>query len=219
MIVLLEGIDGSGKTYALQYLEAQLKKENYSVRSILGSSFEKGSGQLEDISKSPYFNLGTDDIKQLLYITRHVSCWHDMIAFDSQNPDVITLKDRGWLSALVYSSLFKYRIRNSDFYDKILLEYIRAFPAPNLTFCFLPTFCKSRVSHRQGMKDYYNNFDGLKIFQKYKEAIRSLSFDKQDDFVICAEDKLEEFDTRNQRVLKIIKSKFELLKNIREERK
>lgn len=219
MIFILEGMDGTGKTYCLNYLEKELKARNIQVRSLTEKSFIKDSGDRYSLIKDSGFNTDIIDVKHLLYLARAISCYEDMFGYDRLNPDSITIKDRGWLTVLVYMILDqnKQKIKTVEELQNLVRSYMEDFQAPETTFFFLSDFNINQVRHRNELKDYYTRFDGNAICEEYFKWSELCEL-KQNVMTVCSATDAN-YDERNKLVLDYILAKYNLKKLERKEDK
>ena len=126
MYIVLEGIDGSGKTTQCQLLSESLKNMGYDVEIVVEPT-QSEIGKL--IRKQLQDDTSTTDINQqklsLLFAADRLTLKHKI----QNSTDKIILSDRSYYSSIAY--------QNSDSIDPKWIEIINNYaPKPDLTILF-----------------------------------------------------------------------------------
>ena len=126
MYIVLEGIDGSGKTTQCQLLSESLKNMGYDVEIVVEPT-QSEIGKL--IRKQLQDDTSTTDINQqklsLLFAADRLTLKHKI----QNSTDKIILSDRSYYSSIAY--------QNSDSIDPKWIEIINKYaPKPDLTILF-----------------------------------------------------------------------------------
>lgn len=210
MIIALEGIDGSGKTYAAKFLYRKLKASGYKVKLVL-------SKQLINKRKKylrGFINLNIPDVKALVYLSQAITVWEDMVKWEKENPEGILIKDRSWLTVLVYTALGSYKYASAGLLSGLTHYIMKKMKSPEMTHVFLPEYDKKRVAHRKNLKKYYSCFPGGMINLEYSRCLNILR--NFLTFTVHTESTIESFDIRNNKILGLIKQQY---KNVWRNRK
>ena len=192
MLIAVEGIDGSGKTTIVRFLEQELKKRGYDVATFkepTGSEWGKKIRQaFRDRSLKP------EDELELFLKDREWNVKHNILP--ALKAGKIVIMDRYYYSTIAYQGALG-----------IDLNYIRQlnekFPKPDLVIILdiNPETALKRIKKRG---DKPNRFEDVEYLKKVREIFLSL---KDNVVVIDAERCLD--DVKND-VLKVVLS---LLKN------
>ena len=195
MIISLEGLDGSGKTYFAVQLTAALERAGYTVKYI----HEEGSLGIGKVRLSKHLDFSNSTTRDLLYAASTLSLVREMSSYSIDN---ILLIDRYIDSVLVYVT------EGDDFITNIVSEFLEKMclvvPRPALTI-FLDASREDIVQRRRLRGERVDwSFDG-KILEKFYSRIKR----EPDRFAIvtdgCSEETLRKLIERIDRILSMNK--------------
>lgn len=161
--IVLEGIDGSGKSVLCNLLEENLKSAGYKVLTVSEPSKSNigvllreylKSGQLNQISLSLLFAADSYNLQ-------------DKIKFSDYD---IVISDRNYLSTVAYQML---EVEKSWLYN---IHDFLCVPSMLIYLDVLPDVAHNRIKERKKDKDIFETQETLvKIHQNYKEILSELS--------------------------------------------
>jgi thymidylate kinase len=199
MIIVLDGIDGSGKSFCADFLAERLRKNKIDTRVVHGKVLAKGESKLYNTVSA--LNLGVGDIKHLVYLASMINDWEDMLAYDQEHPDSVTIKDRGWLTVLAYLKA-EDKFRNLLGVEQLVTEYMNMYSRPTFTFCFMPEFSPERIKHRKHLKQYYANFKSDIVKKEYDWLVAK--YMSAQNITVFSHKNEKEFNERNRYILNSI---------------
>jgi len=185
MQIALEGIDGAGKSYALEKAVHWLEKKGVPFKVIKDAPLVEGrlpKKEFEVLDK--HFDIIVPDVRFFLYLAKSVAHYKREVLWEKEFPlSRVLLWDRSLLTPLVYTYYENY-VFSKDFYVKVMKEFYDLFPKPDVTFVFLPPVevCYKRVMKRRSMKKYYLERDREWLQETRNAYIRAI-----DDTMIVLE--------------------------------
>ena len=177
-IIVFEGIEGSGKSFHIKYLENYLKKKKINYLKLREPGGSKNSEKIRNLilNKKSNFDKLTD---LLLYISARNENYHSIIKNNYKKK--IILIDRFTDSTIAYQhygmGISKNLIMNLN---KIVLKNIK----PNFTFLNIVSMknLKYRLKKRS-INNRYDNFN-INFYKKVQKGYIKLSNNKKNYMII-----------------------------------
>ena len=185
-IIVFEGIEGSGKSFHIKYLEKYLKKKKINYLKLREPGGSKNSEKIRNLilNKKSNFDKLTD---LLLYISARNENYHSIIKNNYKKK--IILIDRFTDSTIAYQhygmGISKNLIMNLN---KIVLKNIK----PNFTFLNIVSMknLKYRLKKRS-INNRYDNFN-INFYKKVQKGYIKLSNNKKNYMIIDSNKQISE---------------------------
>ncbi len=185
-IIVFEGIEGSGKSFHIKYLENYLKKKKINYLKLREPGGSKNSEKIRNLilNKKSNFDKLTD---LLLYISARNENYHSIIKNNYKKK--IILIDRFTDSTIAYQhygmGISKNLIMNLN---KIVLKNIK----PNFTFLNIVSMknLKYRLKKRS-INNRYDNFN-INFYKKVQKGYIKLSNNKKNYMIIDSNKQISE---------------------------
>lgn len=198
MYIVLEGIDGAGKSSQTELLNEWLKENDYNTKIIVEPT-KSDIGQL--IRKELLNPESTNDINQqklaLLFAADRLTLKQEIL--DAKDTtDMILISDRSFYSSICYQN-------NSSINPQWIYEVNLHTPRPDLTI--LLDLSEEEAITRCDKEDVFEN---IKFLEKTRKNYLSLLDMEENIVVIDASKTIEEVQ---ENVRKVVQEKLEMIKD------